>query len=104
MTTRRFAGAVIRSYGYTGLSLPPQARERIARLPMWVFHSADDVIFNVSNSDRLVNQVQGTRYNRYDHAPEKLPPRVRGHSMGIPASKLAQVYQRMLQQPPIGSF
>ena len=103
MTTRRFAGAIVCSYGYTGQSLPGPARERLAGLPMWVFHSADDVIFNVSNSDRLVQQVQA-RYNRYDRDPENLPARVRGHSMGITASKLPEVYEWMLQQPPIGSF
>ena len=103
MTTRRFAGAIVCSYGYTGQSLPGPARERLAGLPMWVFHSADDVIFNVSNSDRLVQQVQA-RYNRYDRDPENLPARVRGHSMGITASKQPEVYEWMLQQPPIGSF
>lgn len=103
MTTRRFAGAVICSYGYTGQSLPSQAKERLVGLPMWVFHSADDVIFSVGNSDRLVQQVQA-RYNRYEHDPENLPARVRGHSMGIVASKLPDVYEWMLQQPPIGSF
>jgi predicted peptidase len=103
MTTRRFAGAIVCSYGYTGPSLPTQAREQLAGLPMWVFHSADDVIFNVSNSDRLVQQVHA-RYNRYERDPENLPARVRGHSMGITASKLPEVYEWMLQQPPIRSF
>lgn len=103
MTTRRFAGAVICSYGYTGGDLPPPAVERLIDLPMWVFHSADDVIFDVSNSDRLVKQINA-RYNRYERDPENLPPRVRGHSMGITASKLPEVYDWMLQLPPLPSL
>ena len=108
MTTRRFAGAVICSYGYSGGSLPTKAAERLANLPMFVFHSVDDVIFDVSNSDRLVQQLKMVsdrtmdidtliRYNRYDEDPEHLPARVRGHSMGITASKLPEVYEWMLR-------
>jgi predicted esterase len=118
MTTRRFAGAIICSYGYTGGALPARAVERLAGLPMWVFHSADDVIFDVSNSDRLVQQLKNSvaatttttttssdiiRYNRYDQDPEHLPSRVRGHSMGITASKSPEVYEWMLQQPPLAT-
>lgn len=113
MTTRRFAGAVICSYGFTGGSLPARAMERLADLPFWVFHSADDVIFDVANSDRLVKQLRQAsatkgnkdfiRYNRYDKDPEQLPARVRGHSMGITASKLSAVYEWMLQLPPVGT-
>ncbi len=102
MTTRRFAGAIICSYGYNGASLPTKAVERLEGRPMWVFHSADDVIFDVANSDRLVKQIKA-RYNRYERDPEDLPKRVRGHSMGITASKLPDVYEWMLQQPPIPS-
>jgi predicted peptidase len=113
LTTRRFAGGVICSYGFTG-TLPPRAVERLANnLPLWVFHSADDVIFQVQNSDRLVQQLRAAvsssthvatdmiQYNRYDHDPEQLPPRVRGHSMGITASKMPQLYDWMYQLPPI---
>jgi predicted peptidase len=113
MTTRRFAGAVVCSYGYTGEALPARAIQRLADLPFWIFHSADDVIFDVSNSDRLVKQLQQAattkstsekaliRYNRYSQDPEHLPARVRGHSMGITASKLPAVYEWMLEQPPL---
>jgi len=110
MTTRRFAGAVICSYGYSGRALPARALQRLTGLPMWVFHSADDVIFDIrKTSDRLVEQLRAVsssssadqiRYNRYDRDPEQLPPRVRGHSMGITASKLPEVYTWMLNQPP----
>jgi predicted peptidase len=106
MTTRRFAGAVICSYGYSGGALPQQAMERLSGLPMWVFHAADDVIFDIrTTSDRLVEQLQTVspdkiRYTRYEHDPEHLPARVRGHSMGITASKLPEVYTWMLNQQP----
>lgn len=116
LTTRRFAGAVICSYGYSGGTLPAKALERLSGIPIWVFHSADDVIFNIeATSDRLVEQLmtcnnsQGNtassiiRYNRYDRDPENLPSRVRGHSMGITASKLPEVYTWMSQQPPLSA-
>ena len=122
---RKFAGGVICSYGYSGATLPPQALQRLSGIPMWMFHSADDVIFSVANSDRLVEQLRTQeklmkddddadenatattkekksiiKYNRYEKDPEQLPPRVRGHSMGITASKLPEVYQWILEQPP----
>lgn len=109
LTTRRFAGAVICSYGYSGKALPAQALERLANIPIWIFHSADDVIFDAGNSDRLVQQLKQVsdesliRYSRFDSDPENLPPRVRGHSMGITGSKMPQVYEWMLNNvPPIG--
>jgi predicted peptidase len=115
LTTRRFLGGVICSYGYSGPALPQTALDRLANLPIWVFHSADDVIFDVKNSDRLVQQLRSVlieggeatdssalvKYSRYDQDPEKLPQRVRGHSMGITASKSPQVYDWMMQVPPI---
>ena len=119
LTTRKFAAGVICSYGYTGKTLPAPALERLADIPMWVFHSADDVIFDVSNSDRLVQQLRATRgttnaaregnedddglvrYSRFETDPENLPRRVRGHSMGITASKSSRVYEWMLAVPPI---
>jgi predicted peptidase len=106
LTTSRFAAGVICSYGYSGPALPSRALERLQNKPMWVFHSADDVIFDVKNSDRLVEQLRSVndkegddiiKYSRYDSDPENLPPRVRGHSMGITASKEAAVYEWILQ-------
>lgn len=124
LTTRRFIGGVICSYGYSGMTLPTKAIQRLSDIPMWIFHSADDVIFNVQNSDRLVQQLRRQeqevgqrvllqqdssssssssiiRYSRYDTDPEQLPSRIRGHSMGITASKSSQVYDWMLQLPPL---
>lgn len=100
LTTRRFAAGVICSYGYSGTALPSTALERLSNLPMWVFHSQDDIIFDVRNSDRLVQQLQMVnkrqdnliRYSRYSRDPEYLPLRVRGHSMGITASKSPELY------------
>lgn len=108
LTTSRFAGGVICSYGYNGPSLPSRALERLQNKPMWVFHSADDVIFDVKNSDRLVEQLRSVnggrsdiiKYSRYDSDPENLPSRVRGHSMGITASKQPAVYEWILRVPP----
>jgi predicted peptidase len=115
LTTKRFAAGVICSYGYSGKALPPQALERLANLPIWVFHSSDDVIFDVGNSDRLVQQLEKVngikggrsttnasssiiKYSRYNSDPENLPPRVKGHSMGITASKSAELYDWMMRQ------
>ena len=122
LTTRRFVGGVICSYGYSGQNLPSRAIQLLNGIPIWVFHSADDVIFDITKtSDRLVQQLRQQsrsqqqedqdapsllsnsssliRYSRYDKDPENLPDkRVRGHvSMGITASKLPEVYEWMLQ-------
>ncbi len=110
LTTKRFAAGVICSYGFSGKALPPQAVERLTAIPIWVFHSKDDVIFDVGNSDRLVKQLENAnevkgdnggsmvKYSRYSSDPENLPPRVRGHSMGITASKSTELYDWVLRQ------
>lgn len=124
LTTKRFAAGVICSYGFSGKVLPSQALERLSNLPVWVFHSKDDVIFDVGNSDRLVQQLEGinngkggdttkttssnanssiVKYSRYDSDPENLPLRVKGHSMGITASKSSDLYDWMIQQRLINS-
>lgn len=100
-TTQRFRALVVASYGFSG-SLPPFALQRLKNIPVWVFHSADDVIFPVRYSERLVdslrsvNELDVVRFNRYDSDPEGLTGSVRGHSMGITASKLPEVYEWML--------
>ena len=103
LTTKRFAAGVVCSYGYNGKALPSQALERLKNIPIWVFHSKDDVIFDVQNSDRLVQQLEDVnsekgiiKYSRYNTDPENLPPRVRGHSMGITASKSTELYDWLL--------
>lgn len=111
LTTKRFAAGVICSYGFSGKALPSQALDRLSNLPIWVFHSKDDVIFDVRNSDRLVQQLENAngiadgrtstsiiKYSRYNNDPENLPPRVKGHSMGITASKSDELYEWIMRE------
>jgi len=105
LTTGRFRGGVIAAYGFTG-TLPSLALERLKGVPIWVFHSADDAIFPVSCSDRLVDSLRKVndglsgedrvKYTRFDRDQEGFTGRVRGHSTGITASKDAAIYQWML--------
>lgn len=101
MTTRRFAGGVFAAYGFTG-DLPSLAKDRLKDLPMWIFHSADDVIFPVRCSDKLVDVLRKVsrrdvvRYTRYDRDQEGFTGSVRGHSTGITASRQAEIYEWML--------
>ena len=103
-------------------ALPPRAIELLRATPMWVWHSADDVIFPVSCSDRLVAALRAAnaddageiprpkeggaggferlRYTRFDMDQEGFEGSVRGHSTGITASKSAGIYRWMLQAPP----
>ena len=106
LTTQRFAGGVICSYGYTGI-LPDLALQRLAGLPLWVFHSADDAIFRVQNSDQLVKSLMkdngSTKYTRFDKDPEGFTGSVRGHTTGITASRDPHVYEWLLSIPPAKS-
>jgi predicted peptidase len=104
-TTRRFSACVIAAYGFTG-KLPALALQRLDGVPFWVFHSADDVIFPVACSDRFVASLRGlegsnkgpnrVRYTRYAEDQEGFTGSVRGHSTGITASKLPDIYTWML--------
>ena len=43
-------------------------------MPLWCFHSADDVVFSVANSDRLVTTLRraggdAVRYTRFERDP-----------------------------------
>ena len=105
LTTGRFRGGIVAAYGFTG-TLPQLALDRLKGKPIWVFHSADDVIFPVACSDRLVeslrkvnDEAEGSdliRYSRFDSDQEGFTGRVRGHSTGITASKRADVYDWLL--------
>ncbi|CAB9497868.1 phospholipase Carboxylesterase [Seminavis robusta] len=103
-TTRRFKACIICAYGFSGV-LPKLALERLKDVPMWIFHSADDVIFPVAYSDQLVTSLRSVTtsslvlYTRYDTDQEGFTGRVRGHSVGITASKLADIYTWMLSIP-----
>lgn len=98
----KFAGGIVCSYGFTG-TLPAAAAARLADIPVWVHHSADDAIFDVANSDRLVATLRrvGTkkslvRYTRYDTDPENVTGSARGHTCGITASKDSAVCEWLL--------
>lgn len=96
---------MIAAYGFTG-TLPELALKRLVGIPFWVFHSADDVIFPVACSDRLVESLRRLpchkdkiRYTRYAQDQEGFTGSVRGHSTGITASKETGIYQWMLSIP-----
>ena len=57
MTTGRFRAGVFAAYGFTG-QLPALALQRLKDIPIWIFHSADDVIFPVKCSDQLVSSLR----------------------------------------------
>ena len=104
-TTRRFRGAIICAYGYSGI-LPDLALERLNGIPFWIFHSADDVIFPVRYGDQLAASLRSVstppglvRYTRYDVDQEGFTGDVKGHSVGITASKMADIYTWMLSIP-----
>lgn len=103
-TTRRFKAGVFCSYGFSG-TLPDLALERLKDIPVWIFHSVDDVIFPVAYSDNLVRSLRSVsapglvRYTRYENDPEGFWGDVKGHTMGITASKLSDIYTWMLSIP-----
>lgn len=102
LTTRKFAGAVVCSYGFTG-TLPDLALERIKGLPVWVFHCKEDRIFPVSCSDKLVASLRrvsftpgNVKYSRFETDPEGFTGDTKGHTTGITASKDQEVYKWLL--------
>ena len=102
-TTLRFRAVAVAAYGFTGQELPALALERLRDLPIWVFHSADDVIFSVANSDRLVSSLRRVssrpnvvRYTRFERDQEGFTGAIRGHSTGITASKMPKLYEWFL--------
>jgi len=102
MTTGKFAGGVFAAYGFTG-KLPKLALERLKGIPMWIFHSADDVIFPVACSDQLVRELRAEntasdiiQYSRFDNDQEGFKGSVKGHSTGITASKDKEIYNFLL--------
>jgi predicted peptidase len=100
LTTQRFASGIVCSYGYTGI-LPDLALHKLKGIPMWVFHSKDDAIFRVQNSDLLVSSLRKgdsslIRYTRYDKDPEDFTGPTRGHTTGITASRDEHVYEWLL--------
>lgn len=100
-TTRMFRAVAIAAYGFSG-TLPDLALDRLRGVPFWVFHSQDDVIFPVQYSDKLVSTLRRSgdssliRYTRYERDQEGFTGDVKGHSVGITASKLGEMYSWML--------
>ena len=104
LTNRRFAGGVVAAYGFTG-TLPARAVARLGGVPLWVVHAADDAIFPVACSDRLVASLRAApgagaagavRYTRYDSDQEGFVGNVRGHSTGITASRTGEIWEWLL--------
>eukprot|EP00977_Amphora_coffeiformis_P010722 scaffold2512_cov164-Amphora_coffeaeformis.AAC.7 len=115
-TSRKFRGVVVASYGFTGKQLPAMALQRLQGVGFWVWHAADDVIFDVANSDRLVVALRETneitmddgdddllvRYTRFETDPlsgkmgVRVDPSMHGHTMGIVAAQSPDLYKWML--------
>ena len=55
-TTRQFNGVVLCSYGFTGI-LPKMAIERLQGVPIWVFHSTADDVYDIKCSNQLVESL-----------------------------------------------
>ena len=55
-TTRQFNGVIVCSYGFTGI-LPKMAVERLQGIPIWVFHSKADDIYDIKCSNQLVDSL-----------------------------------------------
>ena len=55
-TTRNFLGVVLCSYGFTGI-LPKMAIERLQGIPIWVFHSEGDDVYDIQCSNQLVESL-----------------------------------------------
>ena len=80
-----FLAALVPICGHLADASPAAAR-RLARLPIWVFHAADDVAMPVELSDEAVAALnagdarasagaRAVRYTRYEHAPGPPDPR-----------------------------
>jgi len=55
-TTRQFNGLVLCSYGFTGI-LPQKAIERLQGIPLWIFHSTKDDVYDIKCSNQLVESL-----------------------------------------------
>ena len=55
-TTRQFNGLVLCSYGFTGI-LPQKAIERLQGIPIWIFHSPNDDVYDIKCSNQLVESL-----------------------------------------------
>ncbi len=55
-TTRQFNGIVLASYGFSG-KFPPLALERLYGIPIWVFHSKGDDVYDIRYSNQFVDSL-----------------------------------------------
>ena len=99
LTTRRYAGGVVAAYGFTG-DLPRRALDSLAGTPLWVVHAADDEVFDVGNSDRLVAALRrrgggaDIRFSR--------PKTLGGHAQtGAAAASRPDIYAWLSGLPPL---
>jgi len=56
VTTRRFRGAILASYGFRG-RLPRLALERLRGVAVWAYHSKGDDVYDVRCSEELVESL-----------------------------------------------
>lgn len=103
-TSQLFAAGVFAAVG--GVGDVSKVASRLKGVPTWVFHCADDGILPVQNSDALVaairkvNSADISRYTRYDEDQEGYTGFLRGHSVGITASRMPDIYTWMLAAVP----
>ena len=101
LTTKKFKAGIVAAYGFSG-TLPDLALERLKGIPIWIFHSQDDVIYSVKFSDKLFRSLQNVnnnnivKYSRFEKDQEGFTGRITGHSTGITASKMKEIYEWML--------
>jgi predicted peptidase len=91
------ANVELATYGFSGV-LPSRALSLLQNIPFWVFHSADDVIYNVEFSDKLVRSLKSVafderfvRYTRYEYDAGGFTGTIQGS-----ASKNPELYAWML--------
>ncbi|CAE8611954.1 unnamed protein product [Polarella glacialis] len=99
-TSGQFAAGIFAAVG--GVGDVASVAAKLKGMPIWIFHSADDGILPVRNSDMLVEalrKVSGpdlVRYTRYDEDQEGFTGFLKGHSVGITASKKPEIYKWLL--------
>lgn len=96
----RFAGGVFAATG--GVGSVALDFLKLKNIPLWFFHCADDGILPVRGTDQLVELLRKVstpgrvRYTRYDEDQEGYTGFLKGHSVGITASKQPEIYKWFL--------
>lgn len=98
-TTRQFNGVVLASYGFTGI-LPKMAVERLQGIPIWVFHSKGDDIYDIQCSNQLVESLlayENVKYTKLIGGDAGAGIKGREHVRAtLVASKSDEVYSWLL--------